>query len=1060
MPIEVVGPVSNWAAFGAGEDQTGLALDDMRRQLPRIIGMRLSLAHLNRLQSAENNPSGKHVTVGSIVNAWIDDTDCIRVKVLVDDDVSPSIAEDIRAGKLTGFSLGIVSKLNLKTLKHEKEVIECSITHNPEFKLTSFIADVREVDAETAAKSLASLDKHRKEAEVAATADGGGDGTAEEAGGTQYVISASSNERNEQQQRVANEVVQRVLAIRKRARNNDNNSDNESQRRRTESVENSNTHTHNAPTSAPRNSSAQQKQNPAMSRRQQPQQQQQPQQDDAGDIQQNDQLQLPYENNSKMDTAIRAGRTYQQPPPRSDIAPVIVNFNGIGAPGFEGAGGAPGAHARRGAVRDQFNGAQLAPQKQARAAQAHQQAMFQKFLQQQANEEAAAAADADAGDAYDDGGDDGNYDEQQQIDYSKPAPPPSIGKRVASKAPRKPEEEPHSYNRKKERELAQIAEMQYERSAGQFTPKSKEMGEMFAEYLEFKQAMAQKKSGNKRGITGREQPDESSQQNRAQSLNEQESAIDLEFDANDDADTMRMKLALKKKQQQQQQPSKSSKAPPFAQPSTNASSRKSSSVASAADDDDGDDDDAPVTEREKRLKRALDVERSKSAQAKKSVSSIREKLDAPPSEMSMASDDVAEVERNLDDLFQNNEELSQLLARDDDGVVKSLKETQNEAIQLKQAKSDLIKLTKTINTLRGEDTSDEHVRAELDEKLREKQQLEKKFLKQARNFVSSKAELVRQVSNAQNRPTPTTIKNKLLELGNKDSFTSGDIDSVVEKVETVLEMVSASHDTAAVTLGQVKAAQLAAKHEQAKLRFDIQEKDDLLRRFKLNAASSSAVANRDPLAKATRAQNTLASSAVAAAIAENSAKKGVNVGGGSFVDANKTKAKFGKIIEPYAEKLQEAAGAPIVGAYEGFEGYNSVTMRRPVPIDQYTPQDMFGLPYTCIPEGEEKNVKQRAEQNGYFPAKADGKAFYQQPKRKLPASISGPGMHTLKGAHMTGDKLVLGLDIKDDIQPGSKPLVTRDMFSNNRQAFRMPNSHAKRIDDSIFVMLDAPYSRN
>jgi hypothetical protein len=1068
MPIEVIGVVSDYAAAGFGEQQPGLTRDDMQAMLEQLTGMPLTLDHQHPAYSTPKKRIDKHVTVGKIVKAWIDEIDCLRVKALIDDNVAHTIGADIKTNRLTGFSLGLDNKMRLNKangdVRHGKGLIECSITPNPEMKLTSFIAGVRDVDASTAAAAISDADASAA-ASAATTSDNNKMAidhyelapAAADAHTTTVAVSASNGERSAALQRVADEVLARVLEAQ---------SDTRAENSKHQSFTSSSSAAAKPSTTAPQRRAA-------MSRRQQQQSNNNTatNDDDVDDklapTQQQQlaqqQQQVQFENRADHDAAIRAGRTYQQPPPRSDVSPVVVNFNGM-APGmmpqFESPGGNAGAHARRNAQRSAFNAQQMAPQHAAQDAQAYQQRMFQKFMQQQ-----------EAADQFDnmDGG--GANDEGGGGDMSMPPPQPHIAARKAGGGGGGGDSlSDNTLNRKKEAEMQARAEMQFARSTGKFAPSSGDKAEQFAEWLEFVKATKQKSGGKRTSSAAAAlvEEDANNRQNPGIDLNAGRTANDaaaaaaagmFSVDDDDDADTIRMKLALKKKMVAEQKKAAADKE----LYGMAGSGKKKAAEASVTDDGL---DDAPMTEREKKLQRALELERSKASAAAATVASIKGKMNtSAASELAMATDEAGETGRDLDEMINEHKELDTLLERDESNDIKVLKSVQEERDRLKLLKKELIELNKNINNLKGEDQDDEGVRALLEAKLLAKQKKEKTYIDASRKFVQEGTELVRKVSNANKKPTPATIKNKLVSLSNKDNFSAVDLDEVAEKVETVIELVSASHENASVTLAEVKRMTMEAKNNESKMRFELKEKDDLLRRHHLGAASSSAVANRDPFSKAARSQSVLSAAAAAASSSSsssggssdvNGAKKGVPSSGNSS-NNNGGKGAFSDLITPeIAARLSEQA--PIVGASDGYEGYNSKTMRRAVPLNELTPNDLYGLPYKFIPTAEAKNIKQRAEQCGFTASKDSPFSCFQQQKRSVPLEVKGRGMHVLTGAHMTGDRRVLDLGVKDEIAPGTQPRVTRDMFSNQRSDFNMPNGRAAKLDER-FVRLDSDYSR-
>ena len=702
--------------------------------------------------------------------------------------------------------------------------------------------------------------------------------------------------------------------------------------------------------------------------------------------------------NTRAERALAAGSTFTQWQARSDVSPVVVHNHFQLPPQFDPRGGAN----RRAEQRNAYNAQHFAPQPQPMR-QPQQQQQQQMLPPPPAND-----------DDYD--GDIG-YDQeapQQEMQYhNAPPPQPSkVGHEIKQPAARITEQQ-----------QAKLDEMRFERSTGKFSASSANEAEAFQQWLAFKaaQAAAQGASarvGQKRGAAAAQAPTQVDY-NPSLSLNEDPTATPTPstpagsvITADDDDETVRAKMTLLRKQQK-------------SAATTNASVFSGTPEPAAA---------------------------TPSARTRVNMASIKERLAATtPTELQAATAEVGEATRDVEALFDRRRELDKLLEKDERGQVKVASENIAKRDELLGTQAEIANLSDQIRGLLALDDDDPQKTA-VAGLLEQKKALETKYIAEARKFAIDSADLVRRVSNANNQATPEFVKEKLLAISAKPTITKSDLRDIAERVQMVTQFVSASHESSASTLEEVRRLSALAQQNEIKKQFDAKESADLARYNKIGAAASSAVAGADPHAKAGRTQ---AAAAAMAAASSNNRGGTSGVGGVSGVSALSTppaaptKNPWSHLITPdVAAKLQTEA--PIFGATENYPGYNARTLRQAKPIDQFTPNDLYGLPYNFVPDA---NTSARAQERGF----AAGLHF-QQKRRSAPAQLRGIGSHVLTGAHMTGDPRVLNIGIKDEMKPGERPLVTRDMFASGRQTF-MPPSGAKQLDSGMLLLGDDKYAR-
>lgn len=199
MPTtKIEGVVSDFAQPGAAGDHAELTIGDMEQFIEKLRNMRLTFDHEHPIHSTEKRKITEQMTVGKITDAYIDDSDCLRVVAELDDNVAgEEMCKAIENKFLNGFSLGLLHKLtdagNGKS-KFNKELVELSITAQPEFAETSF---VRFVDGDAAVRPV-----HCKMGDVAKLSA--------EKNGTVVAITASSGKRDARTERRARELLAEI----------------------------------------------------------------------------------------------------------------------------------------------------------------------------------------------------------------------------------------------------------------------------------------------------------------------------------------------------------------------------------------------------------------------------------------------------------------------------------------------------------------------------------------------------------------------------------------------------------------------------------------------------------------------------------------------------------------------------------------------------------------------------------------------------------------------------------------------------------------------------------
>ena len=152
MPTLIEGVVSDYAQPGHKNDRPELTIGDLETFAEKLKRMPLTYDHAHPLQSTDKAPVDEHTTVGRIVDAWVDDEECLRVRAELDDtNGGQRTADEIKSKFLTGFSLGLAhanekDKNGVPTVFH-KDVFELSITPMPEMDKTSFVRILDDVSA-------------------------------------------------------------------------------------------------------------------------------------------------------------------------------------------------------------------------------------------------------------------------------------------------------------------------------------------------------------------------------------------------------------------------------------------------------------------------------------------------------------------------------------------------------------------------------------------------------------------------------------------------------------------------------------------------------------------------------------------------------------------------------------------------------------------------------------------------------------------------------------------------------------------------------------------------
>jgi hypothetical protein len=1071
MPIEIQGVVSDFAAAGLSSRQAALTREDLERYARRLKGMRITDDHNHPLtkrcveltaehpaHTAECQKPVEHKTIGVYTDAWVDDVNCLRVLALVDDDVSDTVAQLIREGKLSGFSLGInhgcVEDVGSNEFASAKELVECSITPNPEYKLTSYIAGVRNLSKEVAdtkrsvavgdnSMAVDGVDSYKLDRETAGP----------------IVVSASSGKRTPQQMLEAADATARIDAARRMSAARGEQEKEERRVLLADAARAANG-TQNSPS---RFSMSQQQQ--------QQQQQQQPQ----------------FDNRAQQDRALQTGQGFSQAAPRSDVTPVVIQHQFLTqpAPVFESAGLGNGAHARRQAQIAAHNNRALAPLRARNAEIALTQALLAQLQAQQEQEEFSAGMQQDGADggAYDDGNGQQNYYADDQM-----APPPvNPEDRYRNAPPRQPSQVRASgANRiQLEKEAAEKAEFAFFKATGKIRSMGGGANEEQRQWQEFQAAKAAKenektalkqligKRGRDNGVKQRTEGNnpnlslgiEDDVVEAAEALSEHTKSgrtgamnitdDDVAVNDDDDIETMALKLKLKQKLNAQKRAEKAKE----------TYSKGDTAAATTGDDDDDDVDDKLESNKVKRLQRQLDIERARNKTNSK-VSSIKSKLNSVNDDGDDDGDNnnIGEggiagdgVEDEIDEMQRKHEKLSKLLRKNEDGSVTALQNIKDKSEQLMAKRRQLIGLSATINKLNAKEMDDE-VKTLLESKMRQKQKLERGFNEESADYAKEVSELIRKVYNANGKKTPELTKQKLVNYEHKPSYNVQDIKDLFDTSALVIETVSASNDTAASTLERVKKLQSDAKNYAAQQRFEARERDEMTRKDRAGVSAQQAVSASDPFSKAARSQDYLNAALNARAISDpnsdlNQSQQQQGKSGGRAAPAtpggNGAGVAFAHLKKDGEMERLRQPGKIVnqgVGGYSDYEGYNEETMRRNIDPALMTPNELYGLPYKFI-DANQGTIGARA-------AAAGIEKCFAQKQRKPP--VQG-GVSVKCNAWMTGDPIVLNGGIKDEIMPGMEAKLTRAMFSGKKEAFKAPNSRSHMINtaDRDYYRLDS-----
>jgi len=195
MPRFIEGVVSDFAQPGDKSDTPELTLGDMEEMTAKLKGMRLTYDHYHPIHSTSKQPIDREITVGKIVDAYIDEDECLRVRAELDEGgAGERTRKEIENKFLTGFSLGLAHQMDLDKGKFKKELVELSITPIPEFAATSFVRFVETGENGTEKEPL-----HRKLGELKEIS--------KEAKGKVVAITASAGKRDDYTKQRSSEIL-------------------------------------------------------------------------------------------------------------------------------------------------------------------------------------------------------------------------------------------------------------------------------------------------------------------------------------------------------------------------------------------------------------------------------------------------------------------------------------------------------------------------------------------------------------------------------------------------------------------------------------------------------------------------------------------------------------------------------------------------------------------------------------------------------------------------------------------------------------------------------------
>lgn len=396
MPRLIEGVVSDFAQPGISDERPELTLEDMERYAEQLKNHRLVYDHEHPVHSTPSKPITKELTVGRIVDAWVRDDETMAVRVELDEnEVGQRVLNEVESNFLTGFSLGLRHEMQGfpdGSSKCKKELVELSITPVPEFPNTSYVRSIKPLPEGSKENPL-----HAKLGDLRAVL---GENYKEKV----WAITASSGKRNAYTAQRSSEILADLKRRSQAAQQSQRTQVSEQRRALRSAVADkfSIVTFLNSQTAGGGNQSSKVANNAIMNNGQfQPPAGSDPQLDAHIEG-------LRSRRNDQGERAMAQGNTFQQPAPRSGVAPIHIHNYLDGT--------------RRGARQQQLYSRQ------------QQQRQQQQRRQQQAGHEQIMMQD----EAYDDdeGGGDAGFDNDNGGDFvDEPQAPPARQQRQQSSAP-------------------------------------------------------------------------------------------------------------------------------------------------------------------------------------------------------------------------------------------------------------------------------------------------------------------------------------------------------------------------------------------------------------------------------------------------------------------------------------------------------------------------------------------------------------------------------------------------------------------------------------------------
>ena len=1043
---EVEAIVSDYAVPGRSHQQSGVTHDDMERYAKQLIGMPMTYCHRHPANGYE-----EHVKHGRFSAAWIDDDDLLHVKVLLENnEQGKKILKKIQSGFLTGFSLGLNNGSGIKQeggrnkVVHAKDLVELSITPNPEFKMTSCIqhvnltpdADGEPQPNESASNStdepfidhsikLGSLTNQLVEMSVSSGKyDKATEAKIEEFQRELQTASAenfSTSEKTKQQKLLSNK---RSINSQPTPLSQKRKSQIMSQQQQSRSR----TMTRTAPTNqrgarAVVYDDVDDNADNAV------------EYDEAGDQYDQDQMAMDQpaqqqriqhyreprrKPNQYQEEALRNGSMFRQQPSKNE-GPIVVN-NHFTLPDTSERG-------RRVAAREAENNSRLGngrqPQRRPPTKQMTSYDDDNDNYQEPIQQPRARAPVSN---------DDDDVDEQP-IDREMYELPKikTMNARNTAEMDRKAREkfERLSLSTNEERRGRQQTavdtntfedfrryqeQLRGDRRGPARNDDAQKFEKDYREYQAFV-AMKEKYEGD------RQQSGEKKRRNQSVSGRRAAPMID-DADADDDIDD---KIPQTRRQQQKQQ-------------------QQRQQMDANFDDDDGDDvEEETEFEKLRRENQALKAKLSTGKRStKEMVDSINSKLKKPAARPQSFDDDDNDTGNYAatdgDDvgdgpdmgIDESIDEMASAQAEQSGKATKILDDGRDmikmyDKLTKMRAEFDILKSTDTSAMNKGELDAHEKKKGETASKIRS---LNADYIEKTRQLSADGLQFISKMGVQNNKGTPDLVRKKFINMTLKKMMTPNDINDALGFVQ--IASTSSSNSNKTLTMVRQQLARLNADKLNALEK--IKEQEELLMQGKEKSAATKLVEGSDLLAKAARTSAKMTASGSADSQQQQQQSNG-----------NKAAPKIFKSADP-------------INARDNYKGYDPIT-KLPVDTDinELPIAQVYGVPFKVLTE--DQTAKKRAEEKG-FVGKAGFPAHFRQEKHDTAVAgqyITKPQISCLRGLHRTGDTYMMDKVAKGRITPGTDIKVGQKMFSGRHRMFEKPSDATITVDENNkkYYLLDS-----